>query len=88
MGAKNILDEKNVPKCEKCGEKRKFEMQIMPQLLHHLKQGKYDLDWGILVVYTCPKSCGDGSKGYFEEFIYCQKSHGDFGNADENGMIG
>jgi len=66
---------KNVPKCEKCGKDRKFEFQVMPQLLNYLNVDatkKNSLDWGVLVVYTCPDSCGDGGKEYFPEFVHCQ----------------
>jgi pre-rRNA-processing protein TSR4 len=48
----------------------------MPQLLYYLKVdkvGEDSLDWGTLVVYTCPASCTpkEGS-GYVEEFIWRQ----------------
>lgn len=41
----------------------------MPQLLNHLKHA--DLDWGVIVVYTCKASCTGGSK-YLKEFAYKQ----------------
>jgi pre-rRNA-processing protein TSR4 len=82
---KNTLDTSAVPKCELCGEERKFEFQIMPQLLNTLKPheigGVGEIDWGTLVVYTCSKSCsmksnasGSGSSNcnYRKEYIYRQ----------------
>mmetsp|Transcript_1043 Transcript_1043/g.2033 ORF Transcript_1043/g.2033 Transcript_1043/m.2033 type:complete len:465 (-) Transcript_1043:39-1433(-) len=72
---KGQIDEKTVPKCASCGRKRSFEFQIMPQLLNFLKidpSEQDSLDYGIIAVYTCNRSCGDGGKEYFEEHAYCQ----------------
>lgn len=41
----------------------------MPQLLNHLKRP--DIDWGVIVVYTCEKSC-DTNGEYAIEFVYKQ----------------
>lgn len=46
-----------------------FYFQIMPQLLNSLKND--NLDWGIINVYTCEKSCDTKSK-YVKEFIFKQ----------------
>eukprot|EP01084_Bolivina_argentea_P002107 3872_1 len=79
---------KDVPKCNECGGERQFEFQIMPQLLHILKQGVKDLDWGILAVFSCVNSCGNGEEKYFEEFVHYQISYGAFENRDNDGFIG
>ena len=69
--------ENDVPACERCGGRRAFEFQVMPQLLHYLgvdsqavfpsKPGEGfrlgAMDWGTLAVYTCVKSCGSGGEG-------------------------
>lgn len=61
----------NIPKCELCGEERQFEFQIMPQMLNYLQDS--NLDWGVIAVYTCPKSCAlPADKGYVEEFCIKQ----------------
>ncbi len=72
----------DVPACTRCGGRRAFEFQVMPQLLHYLgvdsqaifpsKPGEGfrlgAMDWGTLAVYTCVKSCGSGgSEGGGEE---------------------
>ena len=56
----------------------------MPQLLDYLKLNKsvdermgpeQSIDWGILAVYTCEKSCSSSeneSKAYKSEFIWKQ----------------
>jgi len=72
----------DVPPCQVCGSARVFEFQILPQVLHFLAVDGWegsrasDVDWGTLAVYTCSESCGDGSKQYFEEFIWYQASSG------------
>lgn len=64
----------NVPACEYCGSDRQFEFEIMPQMLSVLKET--DLDWGVLLVYTCKNSCAD-SVGYKREFLFKQDVSGD-----------
>lgn len=72
----NQLPADRVPACARCGSPRKFEFQIMPQLLYFLcpedRETGGGLDFGVLGVWTCPGSCGDGTTGYFEEFVYNQ----------------
>nr|XP_022913320.1 programmed cell death protein 2 [Onthophagus taurus] len=60
----------SIPNCDNCGEPRQFEFQIMPQILNLLSKDCV-LDWGILAVYTCVKSCDIGNK-YVCEFIFKQ----------------
>ncbi|PIA18229.1 hypothetical protein COEREDRAFT_71022 [Coemansia reversa NRRL 1564] len=53
----------DIPRCEQCGTSRQFEFQIMPQMLNHLLLDTADpasIDWGTLLVYSCPKNCTDG----------------------------
>ena len=55
-----------VPRCERCGGERRFEFQVMPQLLNHLGVDPSDPkspDWGTIAVYSCAKSCGGGDGG-------------------------
>lgn len=58
-----------VPSCERCGSRRAFEFQIMPQMLNTIKEPAFD--WGIINVYTCLASC-DTADAYVEEFCYKQ----------------
>lgn len=61
----------SIPKCMLCGEQRVFEFQIMPQMLNYLNDS--NVDWGILAIYTCPKSCClPADTGYVEEFCIKQ----------------
>lgn len=60
-----------IPDCELCGSVRQFEFQIMPQMLNLLKD--HHLDWGVLAVYTCAKSCNiPADIGYVAEYIIKQ----------------
>lgn len=60
----------SIPACDQCGGSRKFEFQIMPQLLNSLKNE--NIDWGTLAVYTCEQSCDPADCGYAREFVYKQ----------------
>lgn len=64
----------DIPKCTLCEGPRYFEFQILPQLLYFFKvQNDSDsLDWGTIVIYTCPTSCGMNSLGYVQEFAWVQ----------------
>lgn len=64
-----VLNMAFVPNCEACGSRRTFEFQIMPQMLNELKN--YELDWGIIAVYTCENDCHTNGK-YVQEFCYKQ----------------
>ncbi|KAF7385796.1 hypothetical protein HZH66_011638 [Vespula vulgaris] len=64
---------KDVPKCSLCGTERQFEFQIMPQLLNffNYKDVINSIDWGILVIFTCKKSCMPKEE-YAMEYIWKQ----------------
>ena len=70
-------DSSAVPRCSTCNSERKFEFQIMPQMLHFLQvenkseeisakifKEKQDAscDFGTIAVYTCVNSCDGGGK--------------------------
>ncbi|XP_076752195.1 zinc finger protein RP-8 [Xylocopa sonorina] len=63
----------DIPKCSECNGDRQFEFQIMPQLLNFLNFdiGLKCVDWGILAVFTCKRSCVPKKK-YSMEFIWKQ----------------
>lgn len=64
---------KDVPKCQECNGIRQFEFQIMPQLLNYLglEDTLKSIDWGVLLIFTCAKSC-ISQKGYISEYIWKQ----------------
>ena len=79
----------DVPRCGRCGAARRFEFQVMPQLLNHLGADASDPgapDWGTIAVYCCSASCSrghqggeeadweDGGSAYVEEFVWVQPS--------------
>lgn len=68
------------PPCPRCGGARKFEFQVLPQLLFYLKVdadsslreiGARSCDWGTLAVYTCAQSCPLDAQ-YADEFLHYQ----------------
>ncbi|CAK1553662.1 unnamed protein product [Leptosia nina] len=63
----------DVPNCQYCNGERKFEFQIMPQLLNYINVGidLNSIDWGVLAVYTCKDSCNSGP-AYKEEILIKQ----------------
>ncbi|KAK2168384.1 hypothetical protein LSH36_17g07011 [Paralvinella palmiformis] len=73
VSADHIPSADDLPKCS-CGGERKFEFQVMPQLLYHLKVDDVgaSLDWGVLAVYTCSESCQPHNDGYQQEFVWKQ----------------
>lgn len=89
VSSESVPGRKDVPSCERCGAKRDFEFQVMPQLLHYLRvdskavmptspdqPGRLGaMDWGTLAVYTCTRSCSASKgPGYVEEFVWRQKA--------------
>lgn len=65
-----------IPNCELCGAERRFEFQILPQMLNHLNIDPLDdegYDWGTIAIYSCSKSCSlPGSPAYVPEFVFVQ----------------
>ena len=79
------MEAMNVPCCQYCGAHREFELQLMPGLLA-LPLGRPsnesseiglslggNLDFGVVVVYSCSESCSDGT----EEYAVVQMSFAD-----------
>lgn len=84
-----ILNKSDIPNCSNCNGQRSFEFQIMPQMLNDLKN--YNLDWGIIAIYTCEKDCNTNEK-YIHEFCYKQDvtkaDSGDLFNIDLKNKLG
>ncbi|KAL3160090.1 hypothetical protein ABBQ32_010870 [Trebouxia sp. C0010 RCD-2024] len=69
----------DIPACQYCGSARRFEFQVLPQLLHYMDVDAEDPegpDWGCIAVYSCPNSCTpigkDDQSSYVEEFAWVQ----------------
>ncbi|GFR41992.1 hypothetical protein Agub_g2804 [Astrephomene gubernaculifera] len=73
----------DIPPCPHCGGPRRFEFQVLPQLLHYLRLDEEDPaspDWSTLVAYTCAASCspagrreGEGEQGQGQETAYMEE---------------
>jgi pre-rRNA-processing protein TSR4 len=70
----NEQNEAAIPACQSCGSARRFEFQVLPQLLYYFGRSSSVLDFANLVVYTCENTCGEGTKhpGYVEEYTWVQ----------------
>ena len=69
-----------MPRCENCGAKRVFEMQMTPQAIAALETedvGLDGMDWGTVIVGVCSGDClpvgqGEAEVGYLEEWAGVQ----------------
>ena len=62
------------PKCNACDGETDVEFQIMPGLLAQMDSdigGKEELDWGVLSILTCKKSC-QNKDGFVQEHLWKQ----------------
>ncbi|OAF71740.1 Programmed cell death protein 2 [Intoshia linei] len=76
ISGKNKILKEDIPHCTNCGANRVFEFQVMPQLLNYIElPADNELDWGILSVYTCTKSCEPktNKSNYVQEFLHVQQ---------------
>jgi pre-rRNA-processing protein TSR4 len=69
-----------VPPCDRCRSPRKFEFQVLPQLLFYLQVdqssslseiAQKSCEWGTLVAYTCSQSCALSGEAA-DEFLHYQ----------------
>lgn len=69
-----------IPRCDKCGAARVFELQLTPQAITELERdetGVDGMDWGTVIVGVCSSDCtekgkGEGEVGYLEEWVGVQ----------------
>ena len=53
-------DEEDIPPCPRCGARRRFEFQVMPQAIDYLGVDSWEVespDFATIAVYTCAESC-------------------------------
>jgi pre-rRNA-processing protein TSR4 len=61
--------DRTVPPCPRCLAPRKFEFQVLPQIINHLdvdSELASAVDFGTMAVYTCSKSCALTAGGHAE----------------------
>ena len=66
-----------MPRCESCGAKRVFELQLVPGLISALEEDNMDLEegmeWGTIILGVCAEDCGEvGKVVYREEWVGVQ----------------
>lgn len=69
----------SIPPCPHCQGPRRFEFQIMPQILNILgvdPSDDHSLDWGTIAIYSCAASCNTSSHGisYCKEYAWVQQA--------------
>jgi len=78
--------EQDFPPCPQCNAPRRFEFQVLPQLLHYLGVENAESDgtekainWGTVAIYSCPNACHPRTTdapnlcpNYFEECVWSQ----------------
>ena len=91
VSASALPGENGIPYCPRCGAERKFEFQVLPQLL-----GNFLDIWGTMAVYTCSKSCSPtfvpmgqthltttNRAAYLDEFVFVNLESSE----DDNGTM-
>jgi hypothetical protein len=68
---KNRLRLSDIPKCNNCGGKMTFEMQVMPALYNYVNE-LVNLNWNSVMIYTCAESCNPTNYEYNEEYAYVE----------------
>ena len=66
------FDSENIADCEVCGSKRVFEFQVNNTLLNGVEEIS-EMDWGIIVVYSCVNSCFVEDKAFVGEVVKVQR---------------
>ncbi|KAB5518116.1 programmed cell death protein 2 [Coniochaeta sp. 2T2.1] len=71
---------RGMPRCQNCGSRRIFEVQLMPVAIEELEaeeDGLDGMDWGTVIVGVCERDCVErgqkaGEAGYLEEWAGVQ----------------
>jgi len=79
-GSGKVGVNRGMPRCGNCGEKRVFEVQLVPHAIMELEcdEGGLDgMDWGTVILGVCGGDCSPrdveaGKVGYLEEWIGAQ----------------
>jgi len=63
---------RGMPRCEKCGSQRVFELQLVPGLIFQLEKDEAmdleeGMEWGTIILGTCVNNCGEAGKVSFRE---------------------
>lgn len=63
---------RGMPRCEKCGSQRVFELQLVPGLIYELEKDEAmdledGMEWGTIILGTCANNCGEAGRVSFRE---------------------
>ncbi len=78
-GEPKIGAAQGIPRCENCGSKRVYELQLVPGLISALEEDEVDIEagmeWGTVVLGVCASNCAGEKVGevvYREEWVGVQ----------------
>ncbi|EXJ84979.1 hypothetical protein A1O3_05654 [Capronia epimyces CBS 606.96] len=69
---------RGIPRCERCGAQRVFELQLVPGLIYELEKDEAmdledGMEWGTVILGTCANNCGEpGTVTFQEEWVGVQ----------------
>lgn len=77
FGASPSTTGAKIPRCETCGGKRVFELQLVPQAIAELEvdeDGLEGMEWGTIMLGVCAGDCADEGAGWAwrEEWVGVQ----------------
>lgn len=72
-----VTPSQGMPRCEYCGAKRVFELQLVPGLISALEDAHVDLEegmeWGTIILGVCADDCAEiGQVVFREEWVGVQ----------------
>jgi pre-rRNA-processing protein TSR4 len=59
-----------IPRCESCGAKRVFELQLVPGLINALEESvdlEEGMEWGTIILGVCAEDCAEVGRVVFRE---------------------
>lgn len=66
-----VTPSQGIPRCESCGAKRVFELQLVPGLINALEEESVDLEegmeWGTIILGVCAEDCAEVGRVVFRE---------------------
>lgn len=65
-----VTPSQGIPRCESCGAKRVFELQLVPGLIDALEESvdlEEGMEWGTIILGVCAEDCAEAGRVVFRE---------------------